>query len=176
MHGHGGLGHRAGHRTAGQKTFTVVAYDAAGNRAERTVTYTVNPATQGSGGVGGNVPATLNLTLGSGPSFGPFTPGVARDYTATTAATVTSTAGNAMMSVADPSSTATGHLVNGTFVMPQPLQVSGDGTAFSPVGGSSAPTTVKTYNGPVTNDQSTVTFKQSVAATEACARAPTARR
>jgi hypothetical protein len=116
--------------------------------------------------VGGNVPATLNLTLGSGPSFGPFSPGVARDYMATTSATVTSTAGNATMSVADPSSTATGHLMNGSFVMPQPLQVSGNGTAFSPVGGSSAPTMVKSYDGPVTNDQATVTFKQSVAATD----------
>jgi hypothetical protein len=151
--------------TAGQHTFTVTAYDAAGNRTVKTSTYTVTPATQTGGGVGGDVPATLNLTLGSGPSFGPFTPGVTKDYTAGTAATVTSTAGNATLSVADPSSFATGHLVNGTFSLPQALQVSGGG-AFAPVGGSAAPTTVKTYDGPVTNNQATLTFKQSIASTD----------
>ena len=33
--------------------------------------------------VGGTVPATLSLTLGAPASFGAFTPGVAREYTAT---------------------------------------------------------------------------------------------
>ena len=42
--------------------------------------------------VGGTVPATLALTLGAPASFGPFTPGVEREYTASTTATVTSTA------------------------------------------------------------------------------------
>jgi len=153
--------------TAGRHTFTVTSYDAAGNRTVKTSRYTVNPAVQGGGGAGGTVPATLNLTLASSPAFGPFTPGVAKDYLTTVAATVTSTAGDATMSVADPSSTATGHLVNGNFVMPQALQVSGPSTAFAPVGGSSAPTTVKTYNGPITNDNVTVTFKQPVASTDA---------
>ena len=37
-------------------------------------------------------------------------------------ATVTSTAGDALLSVADPSPQHTGHLVNGTFCLPQPLQ------------------------------------------------------
>ena len=54
--------------------------------------------------VGGTVPATLALTLGAPASFGPFTPGVAKDYFATTTATVTSTAGDATLTVADPSS------------------------------------------------------------------------
>jgi hypothetical protein len=152
--------------TAGQKTFTVVAYDAAGNRSERSVTYTVNPATQTGGGVSGSVPATLTLALGSAPSFGAFQAGVARDYFSSTIATVTSSAGDATMSVADPSSFATGHLVNGTFVMPQALQV-GTGSTYAPVGGSSAPTTVKTYSGPITGDAVTVNFKQSVAANDA---------
>ena len=71
------------------------------------------------GTVGGNVPATLSLTLGTPASFGAFTPGVARDYTASTTANVISTAGDATLSVADPSSTNTGHLVNGSFFLPQ---------------------------------------------------------
>ena len=53
--------------------------------------------------------------------FGAFTPGVSRIYTATSSATVLSTAGDALLSVVDPSTTAPGHLVNGTFALPQPL-------------------------------------------------------
>ena len=41
-----------------------------------------------------------------------------KDYYASTTATVTSTAGDATLSVADPSATATGHLVNGAFSLP----------------------------------------------------------
>ena len=52
-----------------------------------------------------------------------------------------STAGDALLSVADPSSTATGHLVNGTFSLPQPLQArarnaANTGTAYNNVGSS----------------------------------------
>ena len=75
-------------------------------------------AAVGQGGVGGTVPATLALTLGAPASFGAFTPGVAREYTASTTATVISSAGDATLSVADPSTTATGHLVNGAFALP----------------------------------------------------------
>ena len=42
----------------------------------------VRQVSSGDGGVVGNVPATLALTLGPPASFGAFTPGVARDYTA----------------------------------------------------------------------------------------------
>ena len=49
------------------------------------------------GGVGGAVPATLALTLGGPASFGAFTPGVAKDYTASTTANVVSTAGDAAL-------------------------------------------------------------------------------
>ena len=34
------------------------------------------------GRVGGTVPATLSLTLGTPASFGAFTPGIDREYTA----------------------------------------------------------------------------------------------
>ena len=47
------------------------------------------------GGAGGAVPATLSLTFGSRGGFGAFTPGVAREYDATTSANVISTAGDA---------------------------------------------------------------------------------
>ena len=84
------------------------------------------------GTVGGSVPPTLSLALGAPASFGPFTPGVAKDYTASTTATVTSTAGDATLTSSDP-----GHLANGSFTLPSPLQV-----AFSK----------STWNAPVSND------------------------
>ena len=74
------------------------------------------------GGVGGTVPATLSLTLGTPASFGAFQPGVAREYTASTTANVISTAGDATLSVTDPSTTATGRLVNGSFALADRLQ------------------------------------------------------
>ena len=69
------------------------------------------------GGVGGTVPATLALTLGTPATFGAFTPGVAKEYDASTTANVISTAGNAALSVADPDPVATGKLVNGAFAL-----------------------------------------------------------
>ncbi len=74
--------------------------------------------TSEGGGPGGTVPATLSLTLGSSASFGAFTPGVDHTYTANTTADVVSTAGDAALSVSDP-----GHLTNGAFSLPDPLQV-----------------------------------------------------
>jgi hypothetical protein len=121
------------------------------------------------GSVGGSVPATLSLTLGSVPSFGAFTPGVAHDYSAQATATVTSTAGDAALSVADPDPAHPGQLVNGVYALPQALQVSassvsGAGSAFAPLGAT--PLTLLTYAGPVSNDAVTVGFKQSIAAND----------
>ncbi|HEX5618692.1 MAG TPA: alpha/beta hydrolase domain-containing protein [Solirubrobacteraceae bacterium] len=108
------------------------------------------------GDVGGTVPATLSLTLGPNVSFGAFTPGVTKEYTATTTANVISTAGDATLSVSDPSATATGHLVNGAFSLAEPLLVAG----------SALPSTVKTYTGPVSNDPVTIEFRQLIKATD----------
>ncbi len=69
-------------------------------------------------------PASLSLTLGAAPSFGAFVPAVGphlRRHGGS--ATVVSTAGNATLSVTDATNTAPGHLVNGTFSLPQALQV-----------------------------------------------------
>jgi uncharacterized protein (TIGR03118 family) len=121
---------------------------------------------------GGVVPATLALTLGTPASFGPFTPGVAKDYTAATTANVVSSAGDATLTVADPSTTNTGKLVNGAFTLAQAVSASatsaaGTAGAGGPVGGSAAPTTLLTYAGPTSNDAVTVNFKQSIGANEA---------
>jgi arabinogalactan endo-1,4-beta-galactosidase len=125
-------------------------------QAMTAVTATVDVGTWRTGDVGGTVPATLSLTLGGPVGFGAFTPGVAGNYDASTTATVLSTAGDAALTVADPDTAHPGHLVNGAYVMAQPLTV----------GGSALPATVKTYTGPASNDVVTVPFRQSIAATE----------
>jgi hypothetical protein len=97
---------------------------------------------------------------------------VTNTYKASTTATVVSSAGDALLSVADPSSTATGHLVNGTFSLPQPLQAralnaANTGTAFNNVGSSASPLNLLTWSAPVSNDNVTLEFSQLVNANDA---------
>jgi hypothetical protein len=122
--------------------------------------------------VGGTVPATLSLTLGGPATFASFIPGVTRDYDATTTANVISSAGSATLSIADPSATATGRLVNGTFSLPSAVQAratspAGTGGALAAVGGSANPTALLNYAGPVSNDAVSLAFRQSIAASDA---------
>jgi hypothetical protein len=91
---------------------------------------------------------------------------VAKDYGAQTTANVVSTAGDATLSVADPSATATGHLVNGAFSLPSALQVNAGGP-FADVGGSATPTVLKTWAAPVSNEEVTIAFQQHIGATDA---------
>jgi hypothetical protein len=99
------------------------------------------------GTVGGSVLATLSLSLGVPASFGTFQPGVEHEYTAETTATVTSSAGDATLSVSDP-----GHLTNGAFALPEPLRVQ-----LSPAA----------WAGPVSNATAAIAFKQTIKATDA---------
>ena len=83
-----------------------------------------------------------------------------------------STAGDALLSVADPSSVDTGHLVNGTFFLPQPLQArarnaANTGTAYNNVGSSASPLNLLSYSAPISNDAVTLEFKQSIGANDA---------
>jgi hypothetical protein len=104
-------------------------------------------AVSDQGSVGGTVPATLALTLGAPASFGAFTPGVDHTYEASTTATVTSTAGDATLSVSGDD-----HLRNGAFSLADPLQV------------LSLP---KVYAGPASNDNVQIGFKQHIGSTQA---------
>jgi M6 family metalloprotease-like protein len=97
--------------------------------------------------VGGTVPATLSLTLSGPVSLGAFVPGTAKVYTASSTATVTSTAGDAALTA-----TPAGRLTNGAFSLAQPLQV----TALP-----------ATWTGPVSNDIVGLTFSQAIGAGEA---------
>lgn len=115
--------------------------------------------------VGGTVPPTLSLTIDGPASFGALTPGTARDYAAATTASVTSTAGDARLSVADASTSAPGHLVNGSFTLHDALQVRAGDVPFGNVG--AAPLSLLTYAGPVSNDAVGLEFRQHVGADEA---------
>ena len=137
----------------------------------KTVNSRVLDADNTPGTVGGTVGPTLALTLGTPATFAPFTPGIDGTYSASTNATVVSTAGDAALSVADPSSVNTGKLMNGTFTLAQALQAQatspgGTGSAFAPVGGSANPTTLLTYTAPKSNDVVAIGFKQIIGRTE----------
>ncbi|WP_053226288.1 immunoglobulin-like domain-containing protein [Solirubrobacter soli] len=95
--------------------------------------------------VGGNVAPTLSLAVGSPVSFGAFTPGVAKDYTASTTATVTSTAGDAALS------TSAVTLTNGAFRLARPVAIAPARTAWT---------------APVSNDVFPIAFTQSIGASE----------
>jgi aminopeptidase N len=98
------------------------------------------------GTVSGTVPATLSLSLSGTPTFNTFTPGVEREYTATTSANVISTAGDALLTYSDP-----GHLTNGTFSLAEPLRVELSKSAWT---------------APVSNDTVGITFKQLIKAND----------
>jgi hypothetical protein len=121
--------------------------------------------------VTGTVPATLALTLGAPAGFGAFTPGVTRDYTAATVANVVSTAGDATLSVADPSATAPGHLTNGSLWLPAALQASASspaaGAGRAPAAVGASPVTLLSWAAPVSNDPVTLAFTQHIAAGDA---------
>ncbi|WP_053226544.1 CocE/NonD family hydrolase [Solirubrobacter soli] len=127
----------------GQTIVTCTASDANGNTSTKSFTVTV----RGTLAVGASVPATLALTLGAPATFGAFTAGVQKEYTAATSANVISTAGDAALKVADP-----GRLMNGAFALPEPLQVSFSKSAWT---------------APVSNDAVAITFKQLIKATDA---------
>jgi hypothetical protein len=114
--------------------------------------------------VTGNVPATLSLELGSTVNLGTFVPGVGRAYETTIPATVTTTAGDATLTVADPDAHAPGRLVNGSFSLRQPVEVRAGGSAFAPLGAT--PLTLLSYAAPAANDVVTLGFRQSIAADE----------
>ena len=101
------------------------------------------------GTVGGTVPATLSLTLGAPATFGAFTPGLAKEYTASTTANVISTAGDAALSVGAVAG------VSGQ----RGVHVAGAACRWRSAKSS--------WTAPVSNESVTITFKQPIAANDA---------
>jgi len=84
------------------------------------------------------------------------------------AALVTSTAGNATLSVSDPGD-GSGRLTNGATRFASPLQVKATnaatpGSAFAPLSGT--PVTLLTWPKEISNDPVTISVRQPVSATE----------
>jgi len=95
----------------------------------------------------------------------------AGDYTASVGAVVTSTAGDAALTVSDPDTTNPGKLINGTYALAQPIQVkatnaANPNTAFGPVTGASTPLTLLSWPRSISSDAVTIGFKQSIGANE----------
>jgi hypothetical protein len=116
----------------------------------------------------------LSLNLSPTTSFGTFVPATARTYESAAAALITSTAGNATLTVSDPSTNSPGHLVNGAFALAQPLQIratnaANPNTAFAPLSETAgASQTLLTYAGPTAGaDTATIGFRQVIGANDA---------
>jgi hypothetical protein len=115
------------------------------------------------------VPSLLALTLGSSTAdIGTIVPGVARTYDASVPAVVTSTAGNATLSVSDPGD-GSGKLTNGAMQFASPLQVRATnaatpGSAFAPLSGT--PVTLLTWPKEISNDAVTISVRQPISANE----------
>ena len=157
----------------GTYTAKVTVSDGKGGTDVETLTIVVElRAVTATGTVGAGVDFVLALSINGTASFGAFAPGVAAEYAASVAANVTSTAGDAALSVVDPDGTNPGKLVNGTYVLPQSLQARATkadttGTAFNPVGSSASPLNLLSWSAPVSNDAVTLEFKQTIGANDA---------
>jgi hypothetical protein len=122
--------------------------------------------TEQAAGVGAGVPATLALTLGAPASLGTLTPGVDRSYDAATTASLTSTAGDATLSVMDAGATP-GRLANGSLALAQPLQIAVGAQPFVPLPTTpSTPLALLAYAAPVSHDAITIAFRQHIASRE----------
>ena len=97
---------------------------------------------------------------------------MAKSYETAVAATVTSTAGNATLSVTDTEHDRPGHLVNGAFSLPAPLNVrainaTNPTQAYAPLAeATGTPTNLLTYTGPINQDAVTIGFRQAIGATD----------
>ena len=158
---------------AGTYTAKVTVSDGKGGTGSTTLTVVVAAANEVSVpvDVGGTVPGVLALNIAGSGNLGTFLPGVTADYTASLAATATSTASAAALTVRDPSATATGHLVNGTSALRSPLQVratdaANADSAYAPLSETGARVNLLAFPAPTSNHALTIGFKQSIAADE----------
>jgi sugar phosphate isomerase/epimerase len=159
---------KTGYASVARLRFTSNADD-----ATETVLLTGTSTNDANVGVGGTVPGVLSLTVPGSVSFGAFTPGVARAYDVSLAANVTSTAGNAALTVTDGSSNATGHLVNGADALDTVLAARSPSVAepnpawanLSETAGT--PLALRSWSGPVTNEPAQIALRQQIGANEA---------
>ena len=110
--------------------------DPDGASATRTLAVSVQPATTKTevpGSVGGTVPGVLALSLGGVREPRGVHARCRSRLHGVAHRTVTSSESAAALTVHDPSTTATGRLVNGPWSLPQPLQMRAGSGAFAPL-------------------------------------------
>jgi hypothetical protein len=154
----------------GAEVVTYRSVDNAGNvEATHTLTLNINP--QVSQTYAGSVASQIGISFGGPPTLGNWTflAGQAGTYSASTTATITTTATSTALTVADTSTNAPGHLVNGTYSLPQALQMDATDAAhstgtFQSLGAST--TTLLTYTAPASSDAVTINAQQLIAATD----------
>ena len=152
----------------GPVTATLTVIYADGERVSKTIEFEIPPLPNAEEDVDiiATVPLTLSLKLGAPAAFAPMIPGVAATYTASTTATVISTAGAAQLTVTDRNAASPGRLVNGAAVMPQALRArAGTTAAYAAVSGT--PLSLATWATPISNAVLTLGFQQPVATTDA---------
>ena len=96
-------------------------------------------------------------------------PAVARTYDTAMAATVTTTTGDATLSVVDPDTSTRASSSTGRFALPSALQIRAANAAqtnpaYAAVSGT--PLTVLSYAGPTTSDAVTLGLRQAIGATD----------
>jgi len=156
--------------TGGAQTVTYYSVDNAGNvEATHTLPLNINP--QVSQTYAGTVAQQVGIGFPDPPTLGNWTflAGQAGTYTASIVASITSTATSTAVTVADTSTTSPGHLVNGTYALPQALQMSASDAAnpsppWQSLGAST--TTLLTYTAPVSSDAVSINAQQLIAATD----------
>jgi sugar phosphate isomerase/epimerase len=126
------------------------------------------------GTVGGDVPSMLALSIpGTGGSFGTFAPTITRTYDTSLPGIVTSTAGDATLSVVDNDPVNPGKLVNlkdnTVYALPSSLTIRGlnaaqPNPAFAAVSGT--PLTLLSWVGPFNQQPITLGFRQAIGSTD----------
>jgi len=116
--------------------------------------------------ISGEVPGALGLTLGASAAFGTFAPGVTDEYTATLTGSVVSSEPAAELSVRDPSTNATGRLVNGDSALPRPVQLRSGSAAFAPLRTDGAPLVLARYGAPMGLRPLTIDAQQAIDETD----------
>jgi HYR domain-containing protein/List-Bact-rpt repeat protein len=151
----------------------VVAINSGGESAPAESAATAIVTASSSGTVEGKVPFTQTLeTTCTHVSFGSLLPGVATTYQATCLLTGTSTAAASQLTAEDPSAEHTGHLVQGSYFLSEPLGAEATTTETEGTPSSTgkkaltSKSTLMTFANPFSKDGATVTFFQAIKAKE----------
>ena len=112
------------------------------------------------GNVHGEVPVTTSLGSACGDvDLGEFIPGVNANYVNSCSVTATSTGAATSLTASDESAVHTGHLVQGSYFLPDALETKAGAGTFE---GLETPVTLLTYSEPVSADNVNVSFRQHI--------------